>query len=124
MATGAPYLRKTLRPHRVWKYLVRAWQLRIDRQSKSFLGGLFGFRQIAFRVTEICKTFLQMQRHRIIDIGPNPLLGKKSAELIPPAGNAYNILIIGMPPSITLQRQDDLFRQPMIRKKLPVTAGV
>src|SRR5687767_15904230 len=43
----------------------------IDRQRKRFPRGPFRFRKIAFRVAEICKTFLKMKRDRIINVGPD-----------------------------------------------------
>src|SRR4029079_17565733 len=50
-------------------FLLFRLQLRIDRQRESFPRRAFGLRKVAFPVAEIAKVLLQMQRHRVINIG-------------------------------------------------------
>src|SRR5258707_122167 len=69
------------------------WRAQIlKKQGQNFGGGTLGLRQIAFRITEIGKAFLQVQRNGVIDFRTHAAFFQKLTQLVPLL-HAYHILM-------------------------------
>src|SRR5258708_7404905 len=67
-------------------------QLREHRQRQHFFRSAFGFREVAFAVSEIDEARLQVQWDGIVNFRPNLSGGKKLAQVFTAIG-AYDILV-------------------------------
>ena len=57
---------------------------RINRERKDFPGHLFGDGQIAFTITQVSESFLEVHRRGIVKPGAHPPLRKVAPEFVPP----------------------------------------
>ena len=68
-------------------------QFRINRKGEDLLRGLFRGREIPAAVVETGIALLEMERERIVDLGPHALLLQKLPEAIPLRGADYILIV-------------------------------
>src|SRR5450631_3108808 len=61
---------------------LRPLQLRIDRQGQRLERRALRLRKIPATSPKVAEAFLQMQRHRVIDLGPDATLGEELAQIV------------------------------------------
>src|SRR5947199_688489 len=76
--------------HKSLRFATQFW---INGQSQCFRGRAFCFRKVALLMFQIEKTFLQMERNRVVNLASNFAASEMRLQLVPRSCANYKLVI-------------------------------
>src|SRR3989441_4557369 len=98
-------------------------QLRIDRDRQNFARGALRFRTVLGSIAEVAEAFLQVQRNRVVDLGPDAGVGEIRLQLVASL-HPQHVLVEDVPVAPTLPGRHDAIVQSQTLQGGVVPPGV